>query len=228
MIISFCLLLILCICDCDAKGRNTLIWTPVLSFSSLGKVAETCPCGTEARTHTVTSCFVTRVWLSTLQEGTSIWPVKKLIIGPVWDLGEKPPFVTWGRDSKVIIIIKSLEIFCCLMLMKSWHLGNTNVFYFFHPHLFFGGVCFFILLAPERVSFPVFSITHLPSSEKSHSGIYNQFFTGCILLMPHRHLKFNMSPVKTLTPYVYPLCLYSQYSLLPLFIDIQARALGST
>lgn len=69
---------------------------------------------------------------------------------------------------------------------------------------------FSILPAYNRVSFLAFHITHLPSSEKSHSG--TQSFTRYLLLMSHRHLKFNMSPVELITFHVHPLCLYSLQS----------------
>lgn len=102
--------------------------------------------------------------------------------------------------------------------MRQWHLSKISLFNFiFSPHLFFFLHWFLgsliSLLASKKESFPTFHITHLPSSEKSHSGIYSQFFTRYILLMSNRHFKFNMSQIELITLHIYPLCLYSVYSL---------------
>lgn len=125
----------------------------------------------------------------------------------IWE--KKLPFLTEVDTKNYYKIIRNM---CCLMLMTSLHVGKIGLFYFIFcppPPPFKG---FSILLAPKWESFPAFHITHLSSSEKSHSGTCNQFFTGYVLKVPQRHCKFHMSPVELITLHTYPLRLHFLYS----------------
>lgn len=102
--------------------------------------------------------------------------------------------------------------------MRWWHLSKITLFCFIFPHLYFFSPLLFRILDRFFYStyflkgkFPNISYHSPSSSEKSHSGKYSQFFTGYVLLMSDKHLKFNMSPTELITLHIYPLSLYSLY-----------------